>query len=158
MQSSPSSFSKKQLANMGLSIHNRDTYSIRIIQNIVWGEMDAFSHVNNTVYFRYFENGRIDYFAKLDILNQNGEGPILAHTQCQYVRALIYPDEIEIGTRVSKISNTSFKMDNAVWSKSFGLAAYSSSIIVLINYKTGEKIKVSDEFKQKVNALEGKEI
>ena len=30
-----------------------------IRQHIYWGEMDAFNHVNNVTYFRYFETGRI---------------------------------------------------------------------------------------------------
>lgn len=32
---------------------------------VAWGEMDALQHVNNVVYFRYFETARLDYFNKL---------------------------------------------------------------------------------------------
>ena len=34
---------------------------------VIWGDMDAFQHVNNTVYFRYFENVRIEYFELVGI-------------------------------------------------------------------------------------------
>ncbi len=52
---------------------------------LAWGEMDAFQHVNNVAYFRYFESARIAYFSKLDLLmlmNQTGIGPILKSTGC----------------------------------------------------------------------------
>lgn len=41
---------------------------------IRWGDMDAFGHVNNTVYFRYMEQARISWFEALGIAGGNGEG------------------------------------------------------------------------------------
>ena len=35
---------------------------------VAWGEMDALQHVNNAVYFRYFETARLDYFNKINLL------------------------------------------------------------------------------------------
>lgn len=37
---------------------------------VAWGEMDALQHVNNVVYFRYFETARIDYFAHLKLMEE----------------------------------------------------------------------------------------
>ena len=37
-------------------------YPVVLNQDIIWGDMDAFGHINNTVYFRYFEDARIAYF------------------------------------------------------------------------------------------------
>ena len=53
---------------------------------VAWGEMDAMGHVNNIIYFRYFESVRIDYFRKLDLIGyqrETGIGPILASTECR---------------------------------------------------------------------------
>ena len=36
-------------------------YPVVIQESVLWGEMDAFQHVNNTVYFRYFESDFLDY-------------------------------------------------------------------------------------------------
>jgi acyl-CoA thioester hydrolase len=33
---------------------------------VAWGEMDAMGHINNIIYFRYFETVRIEYFNRLD--------------------------------------------------------------------------------------------
>ena len=54
---------------------------------IAWGQMDAFRHLNNTAYFRFFESGRIAYFERLDLLEYmevSGVGPILAATNCRF--------------------------------------------------------------------------
>src|SRR5438270_12807418 len=70
---------------------------------VVWGDMDSYRHVNNVVYFRYFENARLEYFRRLDWFNydrETGIGPILASTSARFRRALTYPDTIRIGARV----------------------------------------------------------
>ena len=62
---------------------------------VAWGEMDSYRHVNNVVYFRYFENARLEYFRRLDWFEyerQTGVGPILAATQARFRKPLTYPD------------------------------------------------------------------
>ena len=52
-----------------------------------WGDMDSFQHVNNVIYFRYFESARIQYFEAVGLMNiveQLGIGPILGSTSCCY--------------------------------------------------------------------------
>lgn len=40
-------------------------------QKVAWGDMDAFGHVNNVMYYRYIESARIAYFDLLNIFDQN---------------------------------------------------------------------------------------
>jgi YbgC/YbaW family acyl-CoA thioester hydrolase len=78
-------------------------YPVVVRQAVVWGEMDSYRHVNNVVYFRYFENARLEYFRRLDWPDfeaQTGIGPILAATQARFRRALTYPDTIAITARL----------------------------------------------------------
>ena len=59
-------------------------YPVVLNQDIIWGDMDAFGHINNSVYFRYFEDARIAYFDQIGVhehKKQFGVGPILATTQ-----------------------------------------------------------------------------
>ena len=54
---------------------------------VAWGEMDAMGHVNNIIYFRYFETVRIEYFNRLGMMDyqrESGIGPILASTEYRY--------------------------------------------------------------------------
>ena len=41
-------------------------FPVIVEQAVVWGDMDSYSHVNNVVYFRYFENARLEYFRRLN--------------------------------------------------------------------------------------------
>ena len=64
-------------------------YPVIVTQAVVWGDMDSYQHVNNVVYFRYFENARLEYFRRLDWFEyekQTGIGPILAATQALDLR------------------------------------------------------------------------
>ena len=118
---------------------------------VLWGDMDALGHVNNTRYFVWFESARIDYFGRIGLgLDLNSEeGPILASTQCDFVKPVLYPGTVEITTNVTKIGNTSFVMgheirnltdESCVVAKGFG-------VVVLLDYKTGKKVPVSEKLR-----------
>src|SRR5215470_4117838 len=92
---------------------------------VQWGDMDRFGHVNNTVYFRWFESGRVEYMQRLGLSEMHGEsnqGPILARCDCNFRRQLQFPDTVRIGSRVAHIGRTSFKVEHAIWSTAQNLA------------------------------------
>src|SRR5947208_11640775 len=92
-------------------------YPVVVEQAVVWGDMDSYQHVNNVVYFRYFENARLEYFRRLDWFNfekQTGIGPILGYTQARFRRPLTYPDTIRIAARVSEIGDDRMTMEHII--------------------------------------------
>ena len=44
-----------------------EQFPIVLSQNVIWADMDAYGHVNNTVYLRYFEDGRVAYFDRIGV-------------------------------------------------------------------------------------------
>lgn len=75
-----------------------------------WGDMDAMGHVNNTVYFRYMEQARIEWFNEVGCLpDPNGEGPVIVNAHCTFIRQLRYPGEIEVRTYVGPPGRSSFE-------------------------------------------------
>jgi acyl-CoA thioester hydrolase len=77
---------------------------------IRWGDMDAMGHVNNTVYFRYLEQARIEWFTEADCEpDPNGEGPVIINARCTFIKQLKYPGEIEIRTYVGAPGRSSFE-------------------------------------------------
>lgn len=78
---------------------------------IRWGDMDAMGHVNNTVYFRYLEQARIEWFTEAGCEpDPNGEGPVIINARCTFLRQLKYPGEIEVNTYVGAPGRSSFEM------------------------------------------------
>ncbi len=128
---------------------------------IQWGEMDAFNHVNNVVYIRWCETARIELFRKIwgdrginmkEILEGNGIGPILANFNVNYKIPISYPDNVIIQTRVAQIGNTSFNVEHQVFTEKIGnsVVAEASSVVVMLNYKTGEKFNLNSSMKLKL--------
>lgn len=129
---------------------------------IQWGDMDAFSHVNNVIYIRWFETARIELFTELwggnginlqEILDGDGVGPILANFNINYHLPLLYPDTVHINTRISKVGNSSFGVSHQLFSKNNGnkMIASADSIVVMYNYQKGEKFLLNEELKNALN-------
>jgi len=77
-----------------------------------WGDMDAMGHVNNTVYFRYMEQARIEWFyafaRKLDTTPYAEQGPVIVNASCTFHEALVYPGEVEVKMYVGEMGRSSF--------------------------------------------------
>lgn len=66
---------------------------------IRWGDMDAQGHVNNTVYFRYMEQARIEWLDRFDWLaKQHAYTIMIVNAACTFLAPLTYPATVE--TRV----------------------------------------------------------
>ena len=66
---------------------------------VAWGEMDAFQHVNNVSYIRYFESARIAYMEAMGMeanIKTSPVGPILGDIYCRYRRPVTYPDTLNL--------------------------------------------------------------
>jgi YbgC/YbaW family acyl-CoA thioester hydrolase len=75
-----------------------------------WGDMDAMGHVNNTVYFRYLEQARIEWYAYLGRSKQAGMETVVAHAHCSFMLPLTYPGTIEVQTYVGPPGRSSFEI------------------------------------------------
>jgi acyl-CoA thioester hydrolase len=124
--------------------------------------MDAFQHLNNVIYFRYFESARIAYFDAIDamkVMETTGVGPILAETRCRYRIPLTFPDTVSVGARVSALAPEGFMMQYAVVSHQHGkLAAEGDGRIVTFDYAGGGKVALPDVLRERIKAREGDNI
>jgi len=124
-------------------------YPIYIEQDVVWGDMDAFQHVNNTRYFRYFEDIRLKFFEITGVMvhmEKTKEGPILAATECQFKAPLAYPDRISIGTKLRaqpSLGEKRFTMEYAVFShQQEKVVATGSGLVVFYDYQQGKSCAI----------------
>ena len=99
---------------------NKTNYNFEISRKVNWGDMDALGHVNNAKYFSYFEEARIEYIFHLGfetVTQQDRTGPILANISCDFLRPIVFPDTLTIGTGVIKIGKASMQMDYEIYSE-----------------------------------------
>ncbi len=125
---------------------------------VAWGEMDAMGHVNNIIYFRYFETVRIEYFNRLKMMDysrETGIGPILASTECRFKMPLQYPDTIIVGTKIHSMEEDRFVMGYEVFSTRHSrIAADGEGVIVTYDYRNNRKVPVPETLRAKIMELE----
>jgi acyl-CoA thioester hydrolase len=133
-------------------------WPVAVPVRVAWGEMDAFGHVNNIVYFRYFETARIAYFEACGFMASmagGGPGPILAHTECRFRIPVTYPAELYVATRVAEIGEDRFTMDYAVFEAETGaLAAEGTGRLVCFDYETKRKTPLPAAVRHRIRELE----
>lgn len=139
-----------------------DGFPLFIIQPIQWGDQDAFGHVNNTIYLRWFESARIAYTDRMglsQLMETQRIGPILAAISCSFRRQLTYPDTVRIGARISRIGRTSMVMEHRVVSERLQeIAADGDSTIVTFDYGENRSVPVPEAVRAAIHQIEGKPV
>ncbi|MBL8321245.1 MAG: acyl-CoA thioesterase [Acinetobacter sp.] len=129
-------------------------YPVIYEQKVAWGDMDAFGHVNNAVYYRYIESARICYFEELNIFQQDIY-TVVASSQCQYLRPLFYPDQLKIGARVEEMRSSAIRMSYILWSgQQQNIAARGEAVIVCVDKLNLQKIPMPENIRQNIKQIE----
>jgi acyl-CoA thioester hydrolase len=82
-----------------------------------WMDNDIYGHVNNVVYYSYFDSVANKYLIEeggLDIHSAQIIGFVVA-SSCQYKSPIAYPEPIEAGFRVNKLGNSSVEYGIAIF-------------------------------------------
>jgi acyl-CoA thioester hydrolase len=89
--------------------HGKRTLVQRTIVPIRWGDMDALGHVNNTVYFRYMEQARIEWLVaqRPQGAPYGDEGPVVINASCTFLEPLVYPGDVEVRMYLGEPGRTS---------------------------------------------------
>ena len=114
-------------------------------------DLDAMGHVNNSVMFTYFEEGRKTFFSNiLNRLGPSGFNFILAHIQCDYLKPVKLNDRPLLQMWIIDIGNKSFKFQYQLVDVSDHEMVYSKgeSIQVCYDYKKDQSIPVSSEIRR----------
>jgi acyl-CoA thioester hydrolase len=132
-------------------------FPVVVEQPVAWGDMDCFQHVNSVVYFRYFENARLEYFKRLGwgVTRPEGVGPIVASFQARYRKPLTYPDVISIGARIPSLETDRFTFEHVIVSRQLGaVATEGQCLIIAFDYAQGRKAQIPEDIRRRIEALE----
>ncbi|MFN0019510.1 MAG: acyl-CoA thioesterase [Pirellulaceae bacterium] len=133
-------------------------YPIVLTLPILWGDQDAFGHVNNVVYFRWCESARVAYLNDTglqDLLTKDNLDPILASVKCDYLKQLNFPDTVQIGARITRIGNKSVAMEHAIYSESLqAIAAKADSVVVVFDYAKQKSCAIPMEVRDLIEKIE----
>lgn len=134
-------------------------FPVVIEADAAWGDMDSFRHLNNVVYFRHFENARVEYLRRVgwfDLMDAVGVGPIVASTQARFRRPVKWPDRLLVGARVITIEPDRVTLEHRLVSTALDeLATEGQAVVVCYDYKAGKKTALPFELREKIDQLEG---
>ena len=134
------------------------TFPVIVKIPVIWGDMDSFQHVNNVIYFRYFESARIQYFETLgwmDIMEKMALGPILGSTSCRYRIPLSYPDTVFVGAKITEMLEKRFTMEYLLVSEQYTEpVAEGAGVVVCYDYKKNQSIRIPEVIRISIEKLE----
>ena len=117
-------------------------------------DLDAMGHVNNSVFFTYFEEGRIDFSHKVfNISDPSGFSFIMAHIRCDFLLPVKLGHRLTLQMWVNSIGKKSFGYGYKLVERSDEsvIFALGESIQVCYDYTENKSIPVPDEMKAKLS-------
>ena len=118
-----------------------------------WGDMDALGHVNNIMYFRYFEQARIGWYegAGFGALGEGDEGMVIVDNRAEYLRPIVYPATMQVRMaghspgRSSFVTTYTIAVDGVLHTR-------GASKIVWVSGATGRSTALPDALRERLTA------
>ncbi len=132
-------------------------WPIALTVPVAWGDMDAFGHVNNTVFLRWFESARIAFLERVGLLELMAEqqvGPILARATVDFRRPVKYPDTVRVEAGARRLGSSSWVLAYRAFSASQdALVGEGDSVLVLYDYARETKVPIAGTLRAALEAL-----
>lgn len=90
-----------------------------------WTDNDVYGHVNNAVYYGWFDTAVNTHLIEAGVLDITGGDIIglVVETGCRYARAIAYPQTVEVGLRVAQLGRTSVRYEIGLFTDGSATAA-----------------------------------
>ena len=132
--------------------------SFRLEMPVRWGDLDALNHVNNTVYFRYMEEARVQCF-KSALIGEPGSDRdfVLAHTSCDFLRPILWPATVRVDMRLLRLGRSSLETEAEIHvvGDDGGPCARARNVIVGVSMQTGRSAPWTPEEAERLNRAFG---
>jgi acyl-CoA thioester hydrolase len=132
-------------------------YPVTARIEVRWRDVDALGHVNNAVYFTYFEIARTRFYEEVfQASTVRDINFILASIQCDFLSPTRHGEIVEVGIRVPTAGRTSFDFEYQACTAADGrLVARARSTQVLYDYDADRKTPIGQAWLDRVAAAQG---
>ncbi len=121
-----------------------------------WMDNDAYGHVNNVVYYSWFDtavNGHLVETGLLDIVHGQMIG-LVVETGCRYARAFAFPDNVEAGIRVARIGTSSVRYEVGLFPAGERQPAAEGFFVhVYVDRETRRPVPLPDDWRAKLQLI-----
>jgi acyl-CoA thioester hydrolase len=122
-----------------------------------WMDNDAYGHVNNVVYYSWFDttvNAHLIEQGVLDVLQSNTIG-LVVETQCNYFAPLAFPQPVEAGLRVARLGGSSVRYEVGLFAEgSDSAAAQGHFVHVYVDRETRRPVAIPAPLRKVLEALQ----
>jgi acyl-CoA thioester hydrolase len=110
-----------------------------------WGDADMLGHINNVIFVRYLESGRLDYLDRvlgLKFKQPLAQGILVVDMKVSYLSQAHHPTNFQVATRVSRIGNTSFDVLANIYNENGTAVVASKAVCVWFDFVQNQKQSV----------------
>jgi acyl-CoA thioester hydrolase len=121
-----------------------------------WADNDAYGHVNNTVYYEWFDSAVNAWLVDQGMLDIANGDPIalVAETRCTYAAPLEFPQQVEIGLAVGELGQSSIRYRIGIFAEgSESAAAEGEFVHVVVDRKTRRPVDLPTNWRTKLEAI-----
>lgn len=124
---------------------------------IRWNDVDKFGHVNNSVYFQYYDTAKTDYIASLcEGVNWDKYAIVVVHIESDFYAQVKAGSHIAVRTRVKHVGNKSFHLDQEVIdADSEEVKCHCLSVMVLYDLEEQKSILIPEKWAKAIRDFEG---
>ena len=134
-----------------------DDFRHRTRIEVRFRDIDSFGHVNNAVIASYVEQARVRYLRDVIYADPVGNMPlILGMLKIDYLSPVFIDDEVQVGSRVDWIGNSSIAMSHLLTAGRD--LARSTSVLVAYDYDKARPMRVPDDWRSAFAAHEGRSL
>ena len=108
-----------------------------------WADADSLQHLNNAVYFRYMEEGRISMFYSGKVPHDTGCGPVVVNCACDFNKQITYPATIRVRHRLVRIGRSSMEHEVdllVIDGEHLDLRAKGRSVLVWMDFEAEKSL------------------
>ena len=132
-------------------MNSRSDYRVHRLIPTRWMDNDAYGHVNNVVYYSWFDtvvNAWLIEQGLLDIHHGNPIG-LVVETGCRYNRPVAFPETVEAGLRIAKLGNSSVRWEVGLFTAGHETPAAEGHFVhVYVDRETRRPAPLPDAWRQ----------
>jgi acyl-CoA thioester hydrolase len=128
-------------------------FPLRARDKLRYGDTDRQGHVNNAVFSTFLETGRVELiYGQAGRLAEPGTAFVLARLELDFRAELLWPGEVEIGTRVASVGRSSVRLQQAIFQGERCVAS-GLSVIVQMDESTRKALPFSEAVREQLERL-----
>lgn len=125
-----------------------------------FNDVDKFGHVNNTVYFTYYDLGKTDYFRSVyPDLNFEKEGVVVVHIEANFLSQILSTSQVSVQTAVTEIGHKSMTLiQRVIDTQTNEVKCLCKSILVAFDLVKHDSMEIPERWKEAICRFEGKDL